>query len=88
MQDDECDGLTPKQQQAALARMRAAQRRRDAAIKKTVADMAAFVRSNPHAVIALEGEADSTPGLLKKYSLRIEVDGERFAQFMKERAAK
>ena len=88
MTDDQWDALTPKQKQAQLAKMRADQRKHEALINKALSGMAAFVRAEPHALIEMMGAADSTPGLPAKYSMNIVVYGERYAEWLKARAAK
>ena len=88
MKDDEWAALTQKQKQEQLTKMRAYQRRRAAVIKKSVAEMAAFVRAHPHAVIEVAGDVAMRAGQISRYVLRIEVDEERFQRFQAERKAR
>lgn len=88
MTDDEWDSISPKRQEAHVEKMLDAQCKKNEAIKKAVTAINAFVRVNPAAVVSVKGAVDSTPGVLKRYTLSIVVDGERYAEFIKARAAK
>ena len=87
MDDKDWDSLTPRQQNAAMAKYRAAQRRVSQQIKRQMGEMAAFVRCNPSAVIEARGDTSMRPGEISRYVFHIEVDAERFGRYQAERNA-
>lgn len=84
---DDYDSLTPRQQKAAMAKFRASQRRVSQHIKRQMAEMAAFVRRNPSAVIEARGDTAMRPGEISRYVFHIEVDADRFERYQAERKA-
>ena len=82
---DEWDSLTAKQQKARLAKIRKGQRLVQRHIKQQMAEMAAFVRANPDAVIEATGDMALRAGEIGRYVLHIEVDAGRFERFRSER---
>lgn len=80
-ENDDWDALTPKQQKEQLARFRARQRQVQQRIKNQVAEMAAFVRANPSAVIEMTGDVAMRAGQISRYVFHIEVDADRFERF-------
>lgn len=82
---DDFDSLTPRQQKAAMAKFRAGQRRVAAAMKREMADMAAFVRRNPSAVIQMDGNLVLRPSEIGRYVFHVEVDADRFEHYQAER---
>ena len=84
---DEWDSLTPRQQKAEMAKFRAARRRVTSAMKLEMADMAAFVRRNPSAVIQMDGYLVARAGEIGRYVFHIEVDAEHFERYQAERKA-
>ena len=84
---DDYDSLTPRQQKAAMAKFLGGQRRVAAAMKREMAEMAAFVRRNPSAVIEARGDTSMRPGEISRYVFHIEVDADRFERYQAERKA-
>lgn len=87
MDDKDWDCLTPSQQKAAMAKFRAVQRRVQAAMKREMAEMAAFVRRNPSAVIQMDGHLVARAGEIGRYVFHIEVDADRFERYQAERTS-
>lgn len=87
MDDSEFDALTQEQQRVLAARFARHQRKVQAALKKRMREIAAFVRLHPDAVISMDvKDMVLGAGVMPRAVIHLEVDSERYRLFMAARA--
>jgi len=84
MNNTDFDGLTPAQQREALLRFRKERMAHEKRVRDMMRLVAAFVRSNPSAVIKMDLDGCVLrPGQVARAVLHVEMDADRFQQVTK-----